>query len=979
MKRSMRALTALLAGLMLLGTATACQDGATPTESDSTAEATDTPVDTETEAEPSVPEAPRFQTGELTLEAAPDLFPDVAETESWVESPLYEPEVIRVEAEDYTETTISFSTIRGEEYGGGTMMYCVQEAPKQGWDYTYAVSYRVTAPHAGSYRLTLLGSDLQKDYTSDYFIDVNGERVLTPANKYTVLESFTCDFDSGLFKVMDLGMLTLAEGENVITFTVDNDDSRISWNRISFFLDYFKLAYESEDQPKAGVSASYAVLPTGEGAENLLAARTVNVFDRRYPILLKAATQVKAGETARYTVTDYFGNIVYEGTAKASADGWLSLDRTVKNHPTGYFLLTMGDMSLHYVVVSPATEDMPADSPFAMDFAAYYLVKDPEKVYALTGAARMAGVTWVRERADWKTYEPVKGQYDFTSTEEVYRAIDEAGMNLLVMLCSAPSWATDPLNPSAMAGGFLTSQKDIYNTAKTMTAYYEGVVDAWELWNESDWGFALETAELYTAWYKTAALGVYDANPNATISFGGLCQPHSEASDYMHLALLNDLLSYSSVFNYHAHVQQGATIPNFSRLPMVSTTYGTLNHYNTANTPVWLTEAGMWIGGTPTQSTLKAQAPYAVTSAVQSLSMGTDKHFWFILSPYRENGGDFGTFSEELQPYPSLAAQSTMTHVLGKGQYMGELCGMPVGAYGYVFDTGSRAASVLWADKTTSYTFEAEMAVIITDLMGNQTLVKPEDGRITVELGVDPIFITYSEAPAYQDKETPAATPQPLQLDVGKRVIVYPEFVGYDINDSTTKQDGHKLGASAKVRLHIVNLNSDTAVSGRVDVQLEGFAVSGCESDVTVPAMDEVILELTLQKTASEKVDAVLLCSGVFNDCQTSRAAARVYSDTPVHNGALKLYKFREGKENDASVLESVSVKCGDHKGTAVAYVNGAEISTVSFEDGVLTLDLSSLEEGRHTVMTGLVSSDGVLNHIVLHITYLNGKVIINT
>ena len=132
MKRSMRALTALLAGLMLLGTATACQDGATPTESDSTAEATDTPVDTETETEPSVPEAPRFQTGELTLEAAPDLFPDVAETESWVESPLYEPEVIRVEAESYTDTTIPFSTLRGKEYGGGTMMYCVQEAPKQG-------------------------------------------------------------------------------------------------------------------------------------------------------------------------------------------------------------------------------------------------------------------------------------------------------------------------------------------------------------------------------------------------------------------------------------------------------------------------------------------------------------------------------------------------------------------------------------------------------------------------------------------------------------------------------------------------------------------------------------------------------------------------------------------------------------------------------------------------------------------------------
>ena len=212
MKHSIRVLAALLAGLMLLGTATACQDGATPTESDSTAEATDPPVDSDTEAETSAPDTPRFQVGELTLPENADLFPDVAETESWVESPLYEPEEIRVEAESYTDTTIPFSTLRGEEYGGGIMMYCVQEAPKQGWDYTYAVSYRVTAPHAGTYRLTVLGSDLQKDYTSDYFVEVNGSRALAAAQDYAVLESFTCAFDSGLFKVMDLGILTLSGG-----------------------------------------------------------------------------------------------------------------------------------------------------------------------------------------------------------------------------------------------------------------------------------------------------------------------------------------------------------------------------------------------------------------------------------------------------------------------------------------------------------------------------------------------------------------------------------------------------------------------------------------------------------------------------------------------------------------------------------------------------------------------------------------------
>lgn len=980
MKAYLRILCFLMSGALLFTMLTACGGGVTeaPTEEPTEAPTGTTPVTNPSEeTQPPVDEPevdlPVFQTGELTLSAPADLFPDFKEEESFAHQPAERIEIYG-EAEQFKESTMPYAHILAEEFGGGRIIHTPCEYPAKGWDHTYSLTYKVNAPKAGPYRLVVLASDLEKEYTSDFFVDINGSRAVTAAKSYTILEHFPATFDPNLLKVMDLGTVTLEEGENTVSFVIDNVDSQNSWNRLSFFMDYFKLTYAEGSQTAAGCSVSYAVTPEGEDKEALMAAATVHVFDRRYPLSLEASVSAKAGNVG-YTVTDYFGRTLYEGSTEIGEDGQVTLKRTVKNHPTGYFILTVGDQSCRYAVLEGFDQKTPEDSPFAMDYAAYYLVKDPEKVYAIASAARMAGVTWVRDRADWRTYEAIKGQYDFTSTEAVYRAIRKAGLKNLVMLCSAPAWATDPLKPDGMAGGFLPAQQDIYHTTKAMATYYKDVVDAWELWNESDHGFALETAEQFAAWYKAAALGVYDADPNAVISFGGLCQP-DENIDYMHLSLLNGILDYSSIFNYHAHTPQGNSIPDFSRFAMVAGTVGTLNHYNTQNKPVWLTEAGMKImTSTPSEKNLTDQAPYIVTSAVQSLSTGTDKHFWFVLAPYIENAGDFGTFGPDLEPYPTLAAESAMTHVLGEGQYLGELYDLPEGAYGYLFFTGSRAASVLWAGKTTSYTFAAEQAVIVTDLMGNQTLVKPENGQITLEIGVDPVFVTYSIAPAYQNKQTEVAKPAPLQFTEGQRVVIYPTFEGYDINDGVTKQQGHRITDGEKVTLHVVNFN-ETQVSGRVEAFLPGFTVEGLSNEITVPAMGTITLTLTLKKTAEGSVDDYLTFTGEFNGHKTSPSAAHVYTDTPAQDGTVRFIGIHKGRKYGVEALSEVRIRLGRGEGTGVAYVNGKKIETVTCEDKELTLDLSALEEGKHTVTAGIVTSTGDLIYTVFYITYQNDVVI---
>ena len=504
--------------------------------------------------------------------------------------------------------------------------------------------------------------------------------------------------------------------------------------------------------------------------------------------------------------------------------------------------------------------------------------------------------------------------------------------------------------------------------------YYQGLVDAWEIWNESDHGFALETAELYTAWYKAAVLGVLDADPNAIVSFGGLCQPDANI-DYMHMLFMNDVMEYSSIFNYHAHTPQGSDLPDFSRFAMVSGTYASLAHYNTQNKPVWLTEAGMKImTETPSEKQKAEQAPYIVTSTVQSLAMGTEKHFWFILAPYLEAGGDFGTFGADFQPYPTLAAESTMTHVLGKAQYLGELYDLPDRAYGYVFFNGSRAVSVLWSQKKAVYSFAAEQPVIVTDIMGNQTLVQPENGKITLRLSTDPVFVTYSQVPNYQNKQYPEAQIQSLQLGLGERVVLSPNFEGYDINDPDTKHDGHIVDDGSKITLYVTNFN-DTAVTGRVSVTVEGFTVTGCEQEITVPAMGRVELELTMHRNTDASVNTYMQFRGEFNGEQTSSAVAHVHTNAPEKELNVKFTTVQKNQKYGVEVLSNIGIRLGARSGEGVAYLNGSRWEGVRYDGTELTVDLSGLPEGRHTVACGIQTPEGDFVYTVFYVTYQNGVV----
>ena len=140
--------------------------------------------------------------------------------------------------------------------------------------------------------------------------------------------------------------------------------------------------------------------------------------------------------------------------------------------------------------------------------------------------------------------------------------------------------------------------------------------------------------------------------------------------------------------------------------------------------------------------------------------------------------------------------------------------------------------------------------------------------------------------------------------------------------------------------------------------------------------MGKITLTLTLNKTAEGSVDDYLSFTGEFNGHKTSPSAAHVYTDTPVQDGTVRFIGIHKGRKYGAEALSKVRIQLGRGEGTGVAYVNGKKIETAIYEDMELTLDLSSLEEGKHTVTAGVVTSTGDLIYTVFYITYKNDIVI---
>ena len=792
--------------------------------------------------------------------------------------------VVRVEGEDRKSDTIGGEVIEDSDYSGGKALranYARDDST------THGVNLSVTVPETGSYSLVTVVTRYGRMNTTDFDIYANDTYAYSVNTKDDVISEETVTGKANMRK-MTLPSIMLNKGENTVSFVLQNTDRQP--NKPNFYLDYIELKPDLSQSASGNIG--YASTPTGDYSKQAVAAAELDVYtgswDMRatFNLVSFASTEEEAADIT-VKITDYYDDVVLEHTERP-VFGAYTLKIDLGKHPTGYFTVSAvtGTQTLFtksYVVLPPVEDrDLESDSPFASDFASYHILADREDVVAnYAAAAKLCGVSVLRERLDWIYTEWNEGGCDFSRADRFYNKINDMGLEILPFFSNAPRWTTE--NGKV----FMDEQLAVYRFSKRVAERYANISQALEVWNEMDY-FTYVPADMYASFYKAAALGVVDSGTSLPKIIGGLCEPVN-SNPYLTILYKSDVFDYSDAFNWHYHIYDRAerSVTEFVDGTKAGQ-FATFANTYLSSLPSWCTEAGIKLY-TPagcadmTFAQQKIQANYMVTSACQSLAAGTDKHFWFILGNMPEDGGWFGSYGADDRPFASVVTEAVMTQTLGKGIYKGELKGLPSGAEGHVINNGEDDVIVLWATSDRDVTLSVPGNVLKTTVVGNREVLCSTNGKITVKAGSEPMFITVDgtvDASSYTATSNDEIKTISAKSDftVGERVIL--TQLWYDLTDSASylsaRNNGYRVSANGNtITLQLVNFN-DFEVTGTVSGSADGYTVTGSGETITIPAMSET--EVTFTITPNGGTGATYLTfEGTFNGSETSKSVSRIY------------------------------------------------------------------------------------------------------
>lgn len=799
---------------------------------------------------------------------------------------------VRTEAEDRVSDTIGGTVAEGDEFSGGKALIADYARDNE---VEHSVDFSVTVPEDGAYSLTAFASRFGSMNTTDYDIYVNGEYALDAKKNIVATENISTPSlpRTNVMRKMTFSSIRLSKGENKVSFVLDNSDRQP--NKPLFYIDYFDIVPSPD--ATAVCEIGYTQTPTGDYSKQAIAASELEVYVGSWAMTASVSVATFASEaediqTVDISIEDYNGNTVFSDSISPSFGKFL-YTADLGKHPTGYFKMkaAVGERLLaqkDYVVL-PAVEDrdLELDSPFASDFASYHILADrPEIVGNYAAVAKLTGVSVLRERLDWIYTEWTQGGYDFSRSDSFYGSITEMGLDILPFISNAPRWVTDTGNQI-----FMHALSEVYTYSKKVAEKYADISKALEIWNESDY-FTYVPADMYASFYKAAALGVVDSGTGLPKVIGGLCQLPSE-NPYLDIVYRNGVFDYSDAFNWHYHIYDKTERPVTEFID--GTTAGEFTSFantNLSDLPSWCTEAGIKLFPASKTEDLsekqqKIQSNYMVTSACQSLAAGTDKHFWFILLKMEETDGSgwgwFGSFGSKNQPFSSVVTEAVMTQTLGKGMYKGALTGLPSGAEGHVINNGEDDVIVLWSSYGTDVTLSSSGNVLKTSVVGDREILKPTNGKITVSVSPEPVFITVdgcADASIYTATENEPAKAITAKTDfsVGERVVM--TQIWYDLTDTdaylAARDNGYIVSAEGNtITLKLVNFN-DFEVSGTVSGAADGYTVTGSGETITIPAMSETEVTFTITPNGGTG-STYLTFEGVFNGSETSKSVSRIY------------------------------------------------------------------------------------------------------
>ena len=778
---------------------------------------------------------------------------------------------ILIEAENYDAINYGGSINSDPAMSEGKFLELTTTSPPP--EEGYYAEYKVNLPESGAYQIDIAISLLNKNYLSPFGISVNGGPVVPAAEgkaqQLNVISSTVNNNVLGVARMIPIG--GFVKGENIVRVHITS--KRTMDDRFTFFFDYMKLRK----------------MPWGISSVEIKNDTVLGIYEYGMDneFVIDFYSPAEKQETIYYEVLDFWAEVVRTETIDVKV-GESSHSVKLSGLPRGHYFINAGlrgdtaVVSNYFSVVTPLSERKKIEeTPFAMDAAISWLVPN-DKVVSYSKAEALAGIEWVRERFRWSSSHTSENSYNFETdnVDTAFREMAAEGIKLLPLSSDAPGWLKEDPN-DRIPDNILPA----YHYAKKSAEHFEGVVQAWEMWNEPDIGPTLnsETSDRLTALMKVFAIGYYDSTANPLVSSPGYAY---QPGHYTELAMRNDMMDYVDIYNYHNHLTYNDNVPIMHLQPLGASHINLLYRYGAGDKEVWLTEAGTYVPFRPDKSELDHDqqvkyAKYLVVSTIDSIIQGTDLHFWFVLPYYVEANRMLGIFSQAHTPYSPYNAQATMTEVLGEGKYLGSVNDLPKTASGYIFNTGEGHAAVVYSteEREVSLSVPGESAQEI-NIMGGITELTAVDGKVTFTANTEPRYIKISgefDENIYT-KDGRVKNPRPEKtFTPAQRVVLDQRYPREHRTDA--KLEGYILPyGDTIVRVDVNNLN-DKVMEGVIHGKtFAGWELSPASQSVRVEPFSKKAVTFKVKPTGSAlpNTASTVKFTGEFDGEMTSNSVAAV-------------------------------------------------------------------------------------------------------
>ena len=366
------------------------------------------------------------------------------------------------------------------------------------------------------------------------------------------------------------------------------------------------------------------------------------------------------------------------------------------------------------------------------------------------------GATWIRDEISWAGVERKKGEYTFDPYFDRYMATaGEMGLRPFIIfdygngLYDGGNAPTSPEAVTAFVG-----------YCKALMSRYEKVCQHWEIWNEPNIFFwkPKPNVDDYTKLMKAVYPPTKAADPKATIV--GVCTAGTDMK-FIEGTLKNgggkamDAISVHP-YRYPRSPEESGFLGEMARLKAL------LEKHGVGDMKVWLTEFGY-----PTQQDKRGvsearSGAYLVRTCLHALTLPyVERLFIYDFqndgTDPMDNESNFGLIRLDNTPKAAYAAHNTMVRMIERKRFARAVeAGKDVICYEFAGDKGKTLAAWPKSQAATLSLGTTSKELKLTDLMGNESSVKAADGRLTIPLTEEPIFIAdYGSIATGEAKERP--------------------------------------------------------------------------------------------------------------------------------------------------------------------------------------------------------------------------------